>query len=869
MRQVKQVSPSLDRKGYKLVVDLYTGGYAEDIKDENHPGLRYATEVVRVLGSQYSYAYIGVPVNVFGEEHAPAVALARDGPAGKVKLRTRAKVKMVDFDGNEITLLVGYIVQHSHVIDEDSVVSMIFDDRYLLSKLSVFGQGIYDPATGRHWFDAGKPCVFNLDGYPDCCDTSLGPRFCPTKLYGYSRSEVIEDSREPVPGIAPSGTPVRARSWRCQDIVQYLRAMYYSGHRPSHPQDYGNQQLSQYIDWPKSFGNERLFTRVARNFSCENMDMSEALSRICRKAGPYEIQMRPVGWRGQLGLVRIDQRMGGIYLTGPTYGSTAVGGNISDALGDYTRVSGGTIIESCVGYFDDVVIAGDPPALEHEFSMGEVGGPAVDVELEKGWTDEQEANFKAIITANGSNETAFLIACRGEPRVYCCYKVKQNYKSAKQTLFPDFAPPISPRILPRLLSGFAMGNNNPRDFNPREIILEYYDEVIAPFGWKPCARFDNLEIVDDGNAFMVSSLRESGYRVTFRSTAYDANTFVGAQMRLTCAVEREFRITGTAKDDPNNTSARVNAGGERWTFLACASDGDYVHWEREHSRPNGNNCVEPLLSQDFPDKCKGVPTLGEYVFSDLEDKGRIEGGKSRIKIHADHRIKDVKRIDYHGTLAMHTWNPNLNPGQLINLDLTGANSITPQAVIRSVRFNSQSQSQHVELMAGEQTIIYDIPMNVPSQTAGGSPVPASATTPKTAPSTGVDNPAVEQKVYNSKTESAVESSKPAVENSVVSGTNEVQKKTKEQNNEVVTAVSKSIRPPPVKSVTREGNTPYEKHPTIKVDSEMSKIPSTQEEWAAAKKVKDDDRWEMKQATNDALRQSRVDAINSRNSDETE
>lgn len=730
-RQIVKVSKALDRLGYKLIVDLYTGQYTNDEANETHPGLRYATEVVRTIGPQYSYCYIGVPVNTFGYEWAPAVALQKDGPAGKVKLRSRAKVKMVDYTGKVVPLLVGYLVQYAHSIDEDSVVGMVMDDRWLLSKVTCFGSAVYDPVSSAYFFDAGRPLIFNFQGYPDCIDSPHGPRFAPSRLFGYKKSEAVEDKNEPSPGSAQ----LRARSWRCQDIATYLRDMYFCNRRPSHPQSYGKQQLSQYIDWPSSFGNQYGFVRVPRHFELENLDVGEALSRLARKAGPYELNMIPVGWRGQMQLVQVNSRRGGTYLVGPRYGSAADGGDITACLEDSTRISGGTVTESIVGYFDDVCIAGDPPAVEHQFQMYNADEGETPVELEPAWGIDEETNFKAIIDANGNDEAAFQMACQAEPRVYCAYKISSAYIAYVQTHWPSWAPPYNPRILPQLLSGYAQGNSNPRDWNPREIVIEWYDGSYGQKVWKPCSRFDNLELIDDGMAFRVEALRNASSaaadRVTFTSSGYDTATFVANPMRLTCAVEREFRITGTNKTDPNSTSGRINQV-EHFTYLAVGAPGDYSHWERYLSRPNGNAVTEPELSQLFPDACEGNPISGNYLFSDLLQSD------SRINRHALHRIEDVKRIDYHGILTMHTWNPGLQPGMQVMVDC-GRKSIIPKAVIKCVKFNSITQAQEVELMSGDNSVIYDVPLPVSPQSSGGSPKPSSATTPKTNPSTGVDD----------------------------------------------------------------------------------------------------------------------------------
>lgn len=749
-RQVIQVSTALDRQGYKLVVDLFTGEYKEGAVDESHPGLRYATEVVRTIGPQYSYAYIGIPVNTFGYEWAPAVALQRTGPAGKVKLRSRARISMIDYDGKSIPLLVGYLTQYAHSIDEDSVVGMVMDDRWLLSKVTAFGSGCYDPATKMSYFDAGKPLVFNNQGYPDCIDAPEGPRFAPGRLFGYKKSEAVEDGNEPSKGQARS----RARSWTCADVLAYLRDMYYTGKRPPHPQNYGNQQISLFVDWPDSLGNQKGFDRIVRDFRLENLEVGECIARTCKKAGPYEILMEPVEWRGRLGIVQVNSRLGGSHLVGPRYGSNVDGGSISDCLQDSTRIAGGTIMESIVGYFDDVCIAGDPPAVEHQFSEADPSDGSIPVELEPAWSTEEETAFKAIIDANGNDQLAFAMACMAQPRVYAAWRISAGYNAVSATQWPSWVAPTNPRILAHLLSGYAMGNSNPRDWNPRETVLEYYDEVNNV--WSPCSRFDDLTIIDEGKAFQVEGLRTGVNPVSFHGYPEDTSTLGANAMRITCAVEREFRIVGKATGDPNSTSSRVNNAGSRFTFMAVAEDGDYSHWERYLSRPNGNSVAE--LSENFPDACKLNPATGnQYLFSDLLDN---RGGSVRLQRHADHRLEDVKRIDYNGILTMHTWNPSIKPGMQVIID-AGGNSITPKAVIKCVKFNSQTQSQEIELMSGDNSVIYDVPLPAPVQTSGGSPTPTGATTPKTSPTTGADDYVENQKTVSHPPDAAYEQGKPS------------------------------------------------------------------------------------------------------------
>ena len=82
----------------------------------------------------------------------------------------------------------------------------------------------------------------------------------------------------------------------------------------------------------------------------------------------------------------------------------------------------------------------------------------------------------------------------------------------------------------------------------------------------------------------------------------------------------------------------------------------------------------------------------------------------------------------------------------------GRKPIVAKAVIKCVKFNSMTQSQEIELMSGDNSVIYDMPLPVMTRTDGGSPKPSSATTAKTNPSTGVDDYPKEVQKQESKSE---------------------------------------------------------------------------------------------------------------------
>src|SRR5207249_4901395 len=120
------------------------------------------------------------------------------------------------------TVMSGTLVQYTHTFADDSAIALCMDDKWLLSKVTVFGRMTYDPLTGRHYFDAAAPCNFNELGYPNCIDSPYGPRFAPAHRFGFKAAQGSEDYSEPSVGSATT----RARSWTVQDIFNYLRSLH-------------------------------------------------------------------------------------------------------------------------------------------------------------------------------------------------------------------------------------------------------------------------------------------------------------------------------------------------------------------------------------------------------------------------------------------------------------------------------------------------------------------------------------------------------------------------------------------------------------------------------------------------------------------
>ena len=143
--------------------------------------------------------------------------VAEDGrtafnPEATPKPETRVHLR-INRGGNYFPLLSGTVVERIHDVATDSVSLKIVDDLYQLSKFSILGRYIARTSSSI-FFDSSKPCTFNMNGWPDCVDTTYGPLFAPEPRYGW----LPTDTTEPVPG----GALLKARSWRITDVITYL-----------------------------------------------------------------------------------------------------------------------------------------------------------------------------------------------------------------------------------------------------------------------------------------------------------------------------------------------------------------------------------------------------------------------------------------------------------------------------------------------------------------------------------------------------------------------------------------------------------------------------------------------------------------------
>lgn len=694
------------------------------------PPARYTQRVVLVAGQQMSYAVVVIPADTFGDETGPTCALLSTGPAGKVKLRSRASVGFRNRSGNKVSMLNGTLVTYGHSIVNDGLVASVFDDKLLLAKITVFGRFCYDPEAGVFSFDAGSKCIFNEFGQPNCIDSPLGPVFAPSARFGYKASFSAEDLNEPAVGQALT----RARSWQFSDSDAYLRRLHSAEMAGTTPVvvDYGSRRLKKNVQWPATACQVVGATRTLKNVDVDNKTLLEALSILCRKAGAYDLYFSPVGaYDSVLSYVNMnpaDKQGGQLYLPKgyvTDAGAAMVGPDV---------VLGGVLNESIVNYFDDTCICGDPAAVERFLANSVVGAGSV-FGIERPWSQTDEDAFKAymddasVLGTPVSSAERFDIACKLWPLVFASARIKTGFDLWEGTKYAGyFNQKRNPRLHPELLSADNQSSLNPRNWDKKPIVIECDSDNTG--NWQACERLDGLQISADGQYLIFPALRRlttmaNGAAVTQgtmtifntdSSNPYKGSTMQWRPMRFTMVGEGDWRITGRAghddnNPDPNSTQHRIRTkDDDKWTYLTVAADGDYVDHNRRLSNPNGYATID-AAHRDFADKC----AVGHELFTDLNLDGVAASG--RLPRHAQTRNADVKRIEYTGVLIQPGLVPSARPGN--NVVVESMASLGTYSVLKCVVFEADSQNTQLELGSHDMATIYDIPMTRSTSGQGG------------------------------------------------------------------------------------------------------------------------------------------------------
>ena len=391
--------------------------------------------------------------------------------------------------------------------------------------------------------------------------------------------------------------------------------------------------------------------------------------------------------RSTLAFVALQNRRGGarLYVPGLT------GADLESAMRGNGIVEG-NIGESIKDYYHEVCVLGDPAVVERMVYTAIGSGDPAETGLEPAWTEEDETAAIAYANANGADADAFKEAMRLYPMVYAAYRINKDFNFLAGTKWADnfqFRARRHPKVRTTLVTGRNESEENPGNWVPRQIPVEYNSS-----GWKLATLYDNLDVLLDSGVVMLTALRDSADHPTWSGSYSNPSGWAAREIRMTLAIETDFRITGFAGKslDPNETYARVHhdqGGHQVTTYIAPSKELDYVEWMRINSFPVGQQI--PASYRSFPDKA----SPGNELFSDRPGNVGGPNASGRIIQHALARLEGLKRLKSNGVVKHKQFDPTFVPG----VAFTGVqdSGVAFNGVIRTVIIEANNQDVSLEL----------------------------------------------------------------------------------------------------------------------------------------------------------------------------
>lgn len=712
---------------------------------EKFTALRYVTKVMLCSGLSPSYAFLSHPMKGWGpgayDEQMPCIAMQNDGPLKNILLLSRMVASYTEpvssgGSGQSVDLLAGSVVRHSHDLGQDNALTEFWDDRFVLGKYTVKGCLVYDPQQRRTYYDMTRPAIYNNFGVGDCLDTFGGPMHAPCFRCGYKDSDQSADYVEVSDGAARA----KARTWTVADVIENLRMRHAAEMFFPPKVDVGTYRLPPFIRWPSGLGqiikNGR---RPLKSINLQGQSLLMALQRLARYAGVYDIYMEPDGDFGSV-LELLD--MSG----NPTYDSFTKlymtdmpGASLPDFMSSGSVIDDGYMTESFINGFHDTTIEGDGPAMESMVSTLDDDGD-VEFALSPAWFDDDKSQDSAIHTAatnfidqNGDDQDAFELAKEKWPTWLCGYRIKLGFNPWRNSKWAGLNNGGRVRIKPFICTGFQMNANNPRDWQPRDIVCEYRIDpntetgVSAPPKWYRGYRYDNLTLNPDSTIVMLSNLRDqlqNWYQDTSPNAILDTHgvpkfglNIHPREIRINLAMEADWPIVGRGVGDPNNTAARVDYT-YQYTWGVSSEPMSYVELLRSAKAwPEGKAILPDKCT--YPEHQRG----GSELWSDLRS-GLLLG-------HArDVRLPEVNRVENNAKLRIGIINPAMRPG--LAVQVIGKKSLVNKGVLKSVEFSMEGTNRSnpedkapdtwIEVGAPDWAPRMDIHNQAPTTSGSGAPM---------------------------------------------------------------------------------------------------------------------------------------------------
>jgi hypothetical protein len=656
---------------------------------------RQAEKVVLCSGLSSSYAFFPVPISGWGpgfyDEAMTTIAMKSNGVLADIKLMSRMAVDYSE-GSDGVNIFNGSIVSISHEFGDDSGLVEAWGDQHLLSKFTMFGCLVYDPQSKKFYYDMTRPCIYNNFGQADCMDSPIGPVHAPSFRCGHTDGVTSTDFSEPSDGTASKA----ARSWRVRDIGENLRIRHAARGNVMRPKvNIGVYQIPYFIDWPKGIFNVTGGSQPVKSINFQGWSLLQALQYLARYAGVYDIYTAPTANYGSV-IQLLDMSGTGpkttLYM--PDYGTPDLGSLMASA----NVINDGYMCESYKnGFNGGVCFMGDGPALE--LMASELADDAdVANALEPAWSADTDLAARTFIDTNGDDDAAFELAKEKYPLWLVGYRLKLDFNPWKTTKWSSMANGGRLRIKPFICTGFQQDATNPRDWQPREIIVEKYRDLtkeIKPPAvdtsgnyWERAFRYDNLTLNPDSTIVMLAAIRDrpqsdsnwfqnpNGVLDGFGALKFGLN-ILPRPLRINLAVEADWPITGFANGDPNNTSARVD-NTYRYTWAVACPPMAYVELLRsDKAWPEGKAILPGVCTYPRKDQ------LGSELWSDLKT--------GLLLNHANTRLPDVNRIENNAMLRIAMLAPGMRPGLAVQVD--GNNVLVNKGVLKSVTFSMKGTSR--------------------------------------------------------------------------------------------------------------------------------------------------------------------------------
>lgn len=673
---------------------------------------RYVSHCTLNSGVSGSFAFMGLPLKAFGpgeyDRLMHEVALKRKGPlGGDMKLRGRAAVQFLDTSSTayqSVQIMVGSLVEFVHNQSEDSGIAQIWDDRWWLGQFTVTGVMVFDPQSRTHYWDMGRQAVYNDLGFPDM----LGNYHSPCPKCGYSEAGHNEPDNE---------TLKRSKTWQVKNVVENLRLRFVGNNVSMRNVYTGHRFLPDFLVWPAGLGgNLPGMDRPLKSILLEGMSLLQALQAVIRKAGPYDLYTEPLGdgsYRSLLRILDMGQTRPTLTLSTPDFANATFAQCLSNPL----IVSESYIKENIAGYYDEFVLVGDPPTIEIMAEMADTDNnrPADSrtmTGLEPAFLDPGETNYRqskyflafiALVKSLNDDGPSILKAFESFPLMASGYRISLQANPWSGTKYGGKKNAGRMRFMPQNNTGYNQQADNPRDFFPREIVVEAFHDPIhesvpdadpepprPDFYWVRLTRYDNLQLSPDATTVLVSALRDgqhTWYTISHHETPTPlapsaSRDFRLRPIRMNVTLQADWPIVAVGKGDPNNDAERVD-GTTPTSYVHRAAPGDYVELLRsEKAWPEGLATFNEDLTADTPTQYPERASDKNELFSDVSS--------GLMQKHATAKQREMRRVEKSGLMRSLQINPGMKPGTCVQLQ--SKDGLPVIGVLKSAMFSQTGHS---------------------------------------------------------------------------------------------------------------------------------------------------------------------------------